>query len=109
MKKSFRDHQVSLVSEDVKELNIFFDNVIEVCGSSKKEPTKSEKDNNHIQTFRRGTYLQQNISSGSVISKDDLIEKRPLNEGLSYLELIGKKVNKDLRVGQFVLEEDINE
>ena len=108
-KKSFRDHQVSLVSEDVKELNIFFDNVIEVCGSSKKEPTKSEKDNNHIQTFRRGTYLQQNISSGSVISKDDLIEKRPLNEGLSYLELIGKKVNKDLRVGQFVLEEDINE
>ena len=108
-KMSFRDHQVSLVTEDIKDLNIFFENVIEVCGSAEKKPTQSEKDNDHIQTFRRGTYLNRNISSGSVITKEDLIEKRPLNHGLAYSELIGKKVNKDLNVGQFVLEKDIHE
>ena len=108
-KTSFRDHQVSLVTEDIKELNIFFDNAIEVCGSAEKKPTQSEKDNDHIRTFRRGTYLQRNIISGSVIAKDDLIEKRPLNDGLAYSELIGKKANKDLNVGQFISEEDIHE
>jgi sialic acid synthase SpsE len=106
---SFRDHQVSLVSEDIEELNTFFDSVYEICGSNEKKPTQSEHDNDHIQTFRRGTYLQRNLSSGSVISKDDLIEKRPLNNGLSYSELIGKKVNRDLNIGQFVLERDVYE
>lgn len=106
---SFRDHQVSLVSEDIKELNVFFDKVYEVCGSSEKKPTRSEQDNNHIQTFRRGAYLKRNLRSGEVVQRDDIAEKRPVNDGLSYLELIGKKVNRDLNSGQFVKKRDVCE
>ena len=104
---SFRDHQVSLVSQDIKELNAFFDRVLEACGSSDKKPSKSEIDNNHIQSFRRGTYLKKNLCSGDIIQKEDIAEKRPVNNGLSYLELIGKRVNRDFRSGEFVLKEDV--
>tara|TARA_B110001450_G_C17636600_1_gene487451 strand:- start:1346 stop:1660 length:315 start_codon:yes stop_codon:yes gene_type:complete len=39
----------------------------------------------------------------------DLAEKHPVNDDLSYLELIGGKVNRDLTSGQLVLKRDICE
>jgi len=106
---AFRDHQVSLNSKDIQDLNQFFEKVLEVGGSDNKVPTQSEIDNNHHMTFRRGTYLKHSLSSGAIIASDDLIEKRPINGGLPFLDLIGKIVNKDLAQGQFLLKRDICE
>ena len=89
--------------------DVDFVKVLEVAGSENKAPTQSEIENNHLMTFRRGAYLKRRLSSGAIIVKDDLIEKRPINGGLAFLDLIGKTVNKDLAKGQFLLERDISE
>jgi len=95
--KEFRDHKVSFTKEEVQKLKAHIDKVYELKGSSIKEPTKSELEASHLNTFRRAVYLSQNLSAGEVISKDQLTVLRP-NVGIDAREfdqVIGKKLVVD--------------
>jgi sialic acid synthase SpsE len=66
-------------------------------GSGLKQPSSSEQKN--IIIARKSIHLNRDLTSGSIISALDLIMKRP-GDGISpmeYEELIGKKINKDLK------------
>ena len=75
--KSFRDHKVSLVAEEVRQLKEEIRQITELRGYEVKAPTKSELDNQHDTSFRRGVYLRRSMAVGEVIKAADLILLRP--------------------------------
>ena len=96
---SFRDHLVSLEKDHVNELYAYFDEVSKLRGSALKEPTKSEIDTGHIKSFRRGTYAVRDLDVNEYITDQDICEKRPVNSGLKFENLLGKKIVKSVSKG----------
>ena len=96
--KSFRDHKVSLVKEEVIELVEFNNRVNLVKGSSFKEIQKIELDNGHNISFRRAVYPNKKIKKGDIISESDLICLRPMigTDARNYDTVAGVKAKKDL-------------
>lgn len=97
--KTYRDHKVSLIPEEVKQLNSRIKNIYELLGDSVKKPLKIEIDNRHDITFRRGVFVNKNITKGQIIKEDDLVCLRPM-EGISaryYQSIIGKRAICDIK------------
>ena len=99
---NFRDHLVSLEDNDVVGLYSFFDQCQDFYGNSVKEPTKSEVHAGHIKSFRRGTYSSRDLLAGTVLEDTDIIEKRPVNDGLEYESLIGSVLINDILKGSSI-------
>ncbi len=96
--KSFRDHKVSLNLLETKELIEDLKRIKDMLGSGEKKPTKNEIKSKHIYSFRRGVFLNKNISKGQVIEEKDLISLRP-NVGIDarlYSKVIGKKAKRNI-------------
>ncbi len=96
--KTFRDHKISLVKDELIELRAFIKEINDLKGNHQKGITPSELENNHPTTFRRAVYLKNNIKKGQLIQESDLIALRP-NHGIDardFTKLIGKRSNKDL-------------
>ena len=97
--KEFRDHKVSFTKEEIIYLKKYISDVHVVTGSTIKEPTNSEKESDHVLTFRRATYLNRDIKEGEIILEADLVVLRP-NKGIDardYYSVIGKKSNRDIK------------
>jgi len=75
--KSFRDHKVSLVAEEVRQLKEEVRQITELRGHEVKAPTTSELDNQHKTSFRRGVYPRRSMVAGEVIRAEDLTLLRP--------------------------------
>lgn len=75
--KTFRDHQVSLVSDEVKQLKQDIKKIVTLRGDGFKVPQISEIDNEHDISFRRGVYLSRKVKAGDVIKTDYLVYLRP--------------------------------
>tara|TARA_B100000886_G_scaffold290643_1_gene215990 strand:- start:1672 stop:2688 length:1017 start_codon:yes stop_codon:yes gene_type:complete len=91
--KTFRDHQVSLEIDDVKELSKKCKQIIKMIGDNEKVPLQIEIDNDHRFSFRRAIYPNKDIEKGVVISKSDIHCLRP-NKGIcasNFDLLIGKR------------------
>ncbi len=96
--KTFRDHQVSLTKKEVWKLILEIQKINTLFGDEIKEPTELEKHHNHVESFRRGVYLNKNLYTGEVIRESDLTILRP-DKGISsqyFYDLIGKKVLCDI-------------
>lgn len=96
--EGFRDHQLSLTSEFLEELNGKLDNIDLIKGEKTKKVTEAEKALGHVEEFRRGVFLKNDLLAGSVVSMDDVVCLRP-EVGIRALEveqLIGKKLKKDI-------------
>ena len=90
--QTFRDHQISLEIDDVKELSNKCNKLISLIGNKIKVPLKIETDNNHRVSFRRGVYPSRNIEEGEAITRENIHCLRP-NKGIcasNYDLLIGK-------------------
>jgi N-acetylneuraminate synthase/N,N'-diacetyllegionaminate synthase len=95
---SFRDHQVSFNSDDLKKLIKNINVIKKLLGDGIKRPMKSEIENGHLTSFRRAIYPIRNISKNETVTLNDFIALRPEN-GLPATEInniIGKKANRDL-------------
>ena len=91
--KTFRDHQVSLEINDVKELSKRCKKLVELIGNPNKVPLDIEIDNGHRKSFRRGIYPKMDIDKGELITEDLIHFLRP-HEGIcssQYNSLIGRK------------------
>lgn len=67
-------------------------------GNRTKAPTKSEIDNGHVKSFRRGVFLNKDLKKGSRIKLEDLICLRP-NVGIDSRDLskiLNKTLNSDV-------------
>jgi len=96
--ESFRDHQLSLTKNELVSLKGKLELIRISAGCSSKEATRSELNANHIEEFRRGVYVKNDMKIGSVIQEEDLVVLRP-DMGISsseYFGLLGKRTNKNL-------------
>ncbi len=96
--KIFRDHFVSLSSQEVKDLIVDIKIIKNLQGSDKKRPTEEEISTDHIRSFRRAIYLNRDLSAGDIIKEEDLIVLRP-NHGIdarNFRKLIGKALTKNV-------------
>lgn len=75
--RTFRDHKVSLIAEEVRRLRDTIARIMELRGSHIKSPQSSELTENHHISFRRGVYAQHDIPPGRVLTADDLVCLRP--------------------------------
>jgi N,N'-diacetyllegionaminate synthase len=75
--KVFRDHKISLDSEDLKKLIIEIKKINQMLGKYKKVPTKNEVKSGHIKSFRRSLYLKEDIKKGEIINLKNLVALRP--------------------------------
>jgi len=94
---TFRDHQLSLTKKELLELKNRLDNIYHAMGSCIKQQTESEINANHIEEFRRGTYLNKDITSGMTITEEDLVYLRP-EKGIPASEnIVGRIAKIDLK------------
>ena len=92
------DHKASLEPNELKEMVIAIRNIeMAISGNGSKEASLSEKKNIHI--ARKSIHLSKDLKSGSIINEQDIISLRP-GDGIctmNWENIIGKKVNKDLK------------
>jgi len=100
--KEFRDHKVSLTTEEVLVFKSEIQRIQTLKGNNIKKPLPIEKDNKHEITFRRAVYPLVDIKKGTVLTKDNLTSLRP-NHGIDAREfddLLGRKTLVDLKKHQ---------
>ena len=62
--------------------------------------------------FSKSLSVNTNIKKGDVISINDLETKKPASKGIlsrDFKKVIGKKTNKDLKIGKFINWNDLDE
>ncbi len=97
--KTFRDHKISMTSNEVKLFLQKLSTINDLLGNKKKELLNSEKKSKNHLSFRRGIYAKTNIKKGEKFSEKNLILLRPL-KGIGserYFEVIGKKSLKNFK------------
>ena len=95
---TFRDHKVSLNSNDIETLINRIKRLNEILGSKIKQPTLSEIDNGHVKSFRRGVFFNKDMKKETIVKTKDLICLRP-NEGIDardYYKIVDKKLKIDV-------------
>jgi len=96
--KEFRDHKVSLVSEEVAELKSRIAKINAFRGNGVKVPQPSELENKHEVSFRRAAYLNRPVKAGETIQPEDIVCLRPVH-GIDARDadiLFGAKALRDL-------------
>lgn len=97
--KIFRDHKVSLVPEEVKELIREINQINILKGDSEKKPLPIEMSNEHHISFRRAVYPKKDLKKGTVLTENHLITLRPLQgiDAKEYFAVLGKTLNRDIK------------
>lgn len=102
------DHKASLEPKELSEMVKAIRNIELALGQNEeKKPTESEKKN--IEVARKSVYFKRDLSSGEIISDDDLVCLRPAS-GISPMDwenLVGKRVKRDVRILEIVKWVDI--
>ena len=103
--KKFRDHKISLTSDETVNLIHDINRLTRLMGSRIKKPTANEIKSNHIKSFRRGIYPNKLLEKGHIIKFEDLVFLRP-NHGVDardYKKIIGKKIKKKTKPFEKIL------
>lgn len=97
--KTFRDHKVSLIAEEVRQLRDEVTKINTLRGAKVKLPQVSELENRHEISFRRGAYVRRPIQSGDVISAMDVVLLRPAHgtDAREAPRLEGSRALRDLQ------------
>ena len=102
--KTFRDHQISMNTKDVKTFLNKLSLMEKILGYKKKQILKSEKTSNNYITFRRGIYAKTDIKKGEKLTDKNLILLRPLR-GISadkYFEVLGKRSRYNIKKNNII-------
>ncbi|MEQ9440560.1 MAG: N-acetylneuraminate synthase family protein [Cyclobacteriaceae bacterium] len=98
--KSFRDHQVSLTNQEVKQLIRKIRDIQVLKGNYLKRPLPIEAD--HKVSFRRAVYPKTDLPAGTLLSEENLCCLRP-NHGIdarNFEQVIGKRLTTDVKAHQ---------
>ena len=93
--------QTKQLVEGINQIKIALDNPV--------DKNDIEKYANNKLLFGKSLAARVNLIKGDIITESVLESKKPGNIGISakeYQNFIGKKINKDIEVGQFFKEED---
>lgn len=95
--KTFRDHQVSLTRNEVRELSSQLDRMVALLGDGRKRPMDCEVESGHVTSFRRALYSRRALKAGETLRAEDLVALRP-NRGIDarlFRDVIGRRVARD--------------
>ena len=107
--RTFRDHQLSLDSADLKQLSLALDEIRVLKGEPEKKPLDIEIDNDHPASFRRAVYPSRDIPAGERFDEHNLCVLRP-NHGIDardYDVLMGRRAKRSLQRHQRIDWEDV--
>ncbi len=98
-KVSFRDHLISLDRAGVNNLLEEINSIEKVNQTKIKQLTKSEKNQNNYNSFRRSIYIKKNIKKNEKISEKNIKCIRPFKGICSskFFNVIGKKAKVNLK------------
>ncbi len=108
--KTFRDHAVSLTSDEIDILIEKIQRNQILIGNHKKELTKSELRSEHHLSFRRSLYAKKDIHPGEKFSNDNIISLRP-KIGVcasNILKVIGRKSSRMIHKLDPIQDYDLN-
>ncbi len=101
------DHKASLEPDELIKMVSAIRNIEKALGDGIKKPSPSEIKN--IAIARKSIHLKHDMMQGQMISKDDIIMKRP-GDGISPMkmnEVIGKKMNANFSADHKLALSDI--
>ena len=103
------DHPFAIEPDELKGMVENIRLVETMMDSKKSEYTESEKD---FSMARRSVVAKEDISIGDVLTEDNLTTKRPLLvdsiPAIEYYDMIGKKINVDVREDELLKREMID-
>lgn len=101
------DHFYALEPQELKQMVMEIRKVEQAMGMGVKVPVKGEFSERHY--ARRGIIAACDIKEGQIISEEHLDYVRPVNgiESKYYEEIIGRKINKDLKKDEPLCWEDL--
>jgi N-acetylneuraminate synthase/N,N'-diacetyllegionaminate synthase len=94
--REFRDHKLSLDTDELRELRAYADQIPVLRGTATKQVKEQERENR--KTFRRAVFPTRDLPSGHLLVEEDLVVLRP-NEGIDaahYFELLGSRLTRDV-------------
>lgn len=96
--KTFRDHKVSLVAAEVRQLKQDLEQIVAFRGDGIKVPQKSELETGHEVSFRRAVYANRPIKAGETIAETDLVILRPAHgtDARDMPSVIGAQATADI-------------
>ncbi len=103
------DHAASLEFQDFKNMITSIREVEKALGSKNRSLSQGEMINR--ENLAKSIIAAKDLSSGTVISKDDILIKSP-GQGLSPQridELIGKTLKRDMKTEDFFFESDLDD
>jgi N,N'-diacetyllegionaminate synthase len=91
------DHQASLEPDELKRLVESVRHIERAMGSKRKRMSDAETETK--KKARRGIYLARDMSAGDVVSEQDLLYLRPVQEleASDYRKVVGRRLNRDKR------------
>jgi sialic acid synthase SpsE len=101
------DHKASLDPNELNQLVSSIRNVsAAISGTGVKEPTAVERKN--ILIARRSLFAKRNLSSGDIVSKEDLTALRPGSgiSPMSWNRVVGKKCKRNIQLGEMLNFDD---
>ncbi len=96
--RSFRDHKLSLLPDELRQLQRDLVRIRALRGEAQKQPQPSEVAQGHLTSFRRAAYVRRAIGAGERIGEGDLVYLRP-NHGIDARDaglLIGARARRPL-------------
>jgi len=100
--KEFRDHRVSLMPDEVKELIREIRRIRSLQGDPIKRPLMIELENGHEVSFRRAVYPARDILEGEILTTENLTILRP-NHGIDardYEKIVGRRIKQSVKKHQ---------
>ena len=79
--RTFRDHAISLMADEVRELAGKIHRIRRLLGQPGKAPTPGERETGHVTSFRRAVYSRRPLLAGERLRREDLVVLRP-NHGI---------------------------
>lgn len=100
--KTFRDHKVSLICDEVLDLKSKIKRIKASQGSGVKTALPIEIDNGHDISFRRAVYPSRDIAKGEILNEENLTVLRPLSgiDARDFDKVKGKKLLVDVKKHQ---------
>lgn len=97
--RGFRDHKVSLMVDEVKELRRRCEQVLDFLGQEEKRPLEIEITNGHLISFRRALYPAHDLLAGTVITTQDLLCLRPcVGIGAEHFDaVVGRELQQSIK------------
>jgi N-acetylneuraminate synthase len=104
------DHKFSMNPKTWREMVNAANDLFLALGDGIKRIEDNEKESVVVQ--QRSLYVNKDLLNGSVIKKEDIIPLRPIkSDGIPPYEsinIIGRKINKDMKADSYIRWDDIN-